>query len=362
MTSTIEPRVKHSEPATRPVNLHEYEIAARRVIPRVEWDYYAGGSDDEVTLRANESAFDALRLRPRMLVDVTGTTPNTSTLGTPISMPILAAPSAYQAMAHPDGELATARAAAAAGTIMIASINSNFSLEDIAAAADGPKWLQFYIYGGDLEKSVPLLRRAEAAGYGAIVLTVDRPVFGNRERDLRNDFSLPPGIRAANFDNADRKALSAPCEITWATVEQLQQTTELPVILKGILTAEDAALAVEHGVAGIMVSNHGGRQLDGVLAGIEALPEVVEAVSGRCEVFCDGGIRRGTDVIKALALGARAVLVGRPILWGLAVDGAAGAGAVLECLHDELVRAMKLLGRPTCAGIDASVVQRVPKR
>jgi 4-hydroxymandelate oxidase len=358
MTGTIEPQLERPAPPTRLVNLRDYEIAARQLIPRGEWDYYAGGSDDEITLRANESAFDALRLRPRVLVDVTGTTPKTSTLGTPISMPILAAPSAYQAIAHPDGELATARAASTAGTVMVASINSSYGMEEIAAASDGPKWLQFYIYGGDLEKSVPLLRRAEAAGYGAIVLTVDRPVFGNRERDLRNDFSLPPGIRAANFGNADRNALSAPCEITWATVEQLQQKTELPVILKGILTAEDAELAVERGVAGIMVSNHGGRQLDGVRAGIEALPEVGEAVAGRAEVFCDGGIRRGTDVVKALALGARAVLIGRPILWGLAVDGAAGAAAVLECLRAELVRAMKLLGRPTCADIDASVVQR----
>jgi isopentenyl diphosphate isomerase/L-lactate dehydrogenase-like FMN-dependent dehydrogenase len=358
MTSVVESRVERLKPSTRLVNVHDYEIAAREIIPRGEWDYYAGGSDDEVTLRANESAFDALRLRARVLVDVTGTTPKTSTLETPISMPILTAPTAYQAMAHPDGELATARAAAAAGTIMIASINSNYTLEEIAAAADGPKWLQFYIYGGDLEKSVPLLQRAEAAGYGAIVLTVDRPVFGNRERDLRNDFSLPPGIRAANFDNADRKALSMPCEITWATVEQLQQATALPVILKGILTAEDAVRAVEHGVAGIMVSNHGGRQLDGVCAGIEALPEVVEAVADRCEVFCDGGIRRGTDVVKALALGARAVLVGRPILWGLAVDGTAGVGAVLECLRAELIRAMKLLGRPTIDDIDPTTVRK----
>jgi 4-hydroxymandelate oxidase len=356
MTSAMEPRIEHPNAPTRLVNLHDYEIAARQIIPHAEWDYYAGGSDDEVTLRANESSFDALRLRPRVLVDVTGTTPKTSTLGTPISMPILAAPSAHQTMAHPDGELATARATAAAGTIMISGINSNYSLEEIAAAADGPKWLQFYIYGGDLEKSVPLLRRAEAAGYGAIVLTVDQPEFGHRERNLRNDFVLPPGIRAANFDSVDRKALWAPCEITWATIEQLQQTTELPVILKGILTAEDAARAVEHGIAGIVVSNHGGRQLDGICAGIEALPEVVEAVSGRCEVFCDGGIRRGTDVVKALALGARAVLLGRPILWGLAVDGAAGAGAVLECLRGELVRAMKLLGRPTVADIDATTV------
>jgi isopentenyl diphosphate isomerase/L-lactate dehydrogenase-like FMN-dependent dehydrogenase len=358
MTSTIEPSVGRPYSAAHLVNLRDYEKAARQAIPRSEWDYYAGGSDDEVTLRANESAFDAWRLRPRMLIDVTSTSPKMTALGTPINMPILVAPLAYQAMAHADGELATARAAAAAGTIMIASINSSYSLEDIAAAANGPKWLQFYVYGGDLERSVPLLRRAEAAGYGAIVLTVDRPVFGNRERDLRNDFSLPPGVRAANFCDADRKALSAPCGITWATVEQLQQITELPVILKGVLTGEDAELAVECGVAGIMVSNHGGRQLDGVCAGIEALSEVVESVSGRCEVFCDGGIRRGTDVVKALALGARAVLVGRPVLWGLGVDGAAGVGAVLECLRGELVRAMKLLGRPTVADIDPTTVRQ----
>ncbi|MGD9619218.1 MAG: alpha-hydroxy acid oxidase [Mycolicibacterium sp.] len=358
MTNTCEPRGRLDLTAGL-VNVRDYQSAARQLLPSDVWDYYAGGSDDEVSLRSNELAFQSLRLRPRMLVDVTGATPRTSALGAAISMPIVTAPVAYQAMAHSDGELATARASAAAGTLMIASINSNYSLEDIAVAADGPKWLQIYIYGGDLSKSVPLLRRAEDAGYGAIVLTVDRPVFGNRERDVRNDFSLPPGIRAANFGNADRKALSVPCEITWATVENLVGATELPVILKGILTAEDAALAIDRGAAGIVVSNHGGRQLDGVCAGIEALPEVVEAVAGRCEVFCDGGIRRGTDVVKALALGARAVLVGRPILWGLAVGGEAGVSAVLDCLREEFVRAMKLLGTPTCADINPSTVGRM---
>lgn len=344
--------------APAPTNLREYEFAASAAIPPAHWDYYAGGSDDEVTLRANETAYQSWRLRPRVLTDVSTASTATTVLGTPIDMPVLAAPVAYQAMAHPDGELATARAAHAAGTIMIASINASRTLEEIATATPGPKWLQLYIYGGDIDTALPLVRRAEDAGYQAVVLTVDRPVFGRRERDLRNGFSLPPGVRAANFGGADRKDLASPCEITWEAVDRLREATPLPVLLKGILTGEDAELAVAHGAAGIMVSNHGGRQLDGVCAGLEALPEVVEAVDGHCEVFCDGGIRRGTDIIKALALGARAVLIGRPLIWGLAVDGESGVRAVLDCLHDELLRDMKLLGRPRCDDIDITALRR----
>lgn len=341
------------------LNVGDYEAAARAAMPPQHWDFYAGGAEDEVSLGDNQTAFDAWRLRPRVLVDVRNASPATSALGIPIDLPVLVGPSAYQTMAHSEGELATARGAAAAGTIMIVSVNSGYTLEHVAAAAPGPKWLQLYIYGGDLAATLPLVQRAEDAGYQALVLTVDRPVYGRRERDLRNEFSLPPGVRAVNFADADRKALASPCEITWDTVDELTHQTALPVLLKGILTGEDAALAVDHGIAGVMVSNHGGRQLDGVCTGMHALPEVVAAVDGQCEVFVDGGVRRGTDVLKALALGAQAVLVGRPALWGLAVDGADGVAAVLGHLHKEIVTDMKLLGRPSCAAIDASAVVRV---
>ena len=340
----------------RPVNVGEYErLAAQRIEPGA-WDYYQGGSDDEVTLRANRTAFERLRLRPRMLADARECDSSTTVLGIPVSMPVLVAPVAYQGMAHPEGELATAAAAGRAGTLMIASINASWTLEEIARSAACPLWLQLYVYSGDLGLAGELIQRTEAAGYRALVLTVDRPVFGKRERDMRNQFTLPAHVRAANFGTGVRQSLADRCVCTWETVSWLLRSTRLPVLLKGILTAEDAARAAEHGVAGIIVSNHGGRQLDGVPAGIEALPEVVEAVAGRCEVYCDGGIRRGTDVLKALALGARAVLVGRPILWGLAVDGAAGVDHVLELLRDELLRAMELAGRPTVPSIDRSLV------
>jgi len=340
----------------RPVNVGEYEqLAAQRIEPGA-WDYYQGGSDDEVTLRANRTAFERLRLRPRMLADARECDSSTTVLGIPVSMPVLVAPVAYQGMAHPEGELATAAAAGKAGTLMIASINASWTLEEIARSAPCPLWLQLYVYAGDLGLAGELIQRTEAAGYRALVLTVDRPVFGKRERDMRNQFTLPAHVRDANFSTRVRQSLADRCVCTWETVSWLLRSTRLPVLLKGILTAEDAARAAEHGVAGIIVSNHGGRQLDGVPAGIEALPEVVEAVAGRCEVYCDGGIRRGTDVLKALALGARAVLVGRPILWGLAVDGAAGVDHVLALLRDELLRAMELAGRPTVPSIDRSLV------
>jgi 4-hydroxymandelate oxidase len=275
-------------------------------------------------------------------------------------MPVLAAPVAYHGMAHPDAECATVDGVGRAGTLMVASINSNKTLEDIAVRASGPLWLQLYL-AADLAVSEKLVRRAEDAGYRALVLTVDRPLFGRRERDLRNGFRLPPHLSAANFGDTATRDLAAQCIATWESLHWLRGITRLPVLVKGILTAEDAELAVEHGVAGIVVSNHGGRQLDGVLAGIEALPEVVAAVAGRCEVYCDGGIRRGTDVLKALALGARAVLVGRPTIWGLAVGGADGVHNVLTLLHDELRLAMGLAGRLTVASVDRSLVTHMPE-
>jgi len=340
-----------------PINLDEYEALAATLVRPDQWDYYQGGAADEETLRANRDAFRRIRLRPRVLVDTTTIDTSTTVLGTPVSMPVLAAPVAYHGMAHDDAECATARGVGRAGTLMVASVNSNRTLEEIAAAAGGPLWFQLYL-SADLADVEKMIRRAEQAGYGALVLTVDRPVFGRRERDLRNNFRLPAHLRAANFGDATRD-LATACVATWQSLDWLVATTRLPVLVKGILTAQDAELAVAHGVSGVVVSNHGGRQLDGVAAGVEALPEVVAAVGGRCEVYCDGGVRRGTDVLKALAFGARAVLVGRPVVWGLAVDGADGVARVFGLLRDELRSALALAGRPGVPDIDRSLVTTV---
>jgi len=338
-----------------PVNVSEYEALAQACMQPADWDFYAGGSNDEVTLRTTRAAFERIRLRPRMLVDISVCNLRATVLGTVVSMPILVAPTAFHGLAHSEGECETARAAGEAGTLMVASTSSNRSLEEIAAAANGPLWFQLYTYGG-YEVSKVIVRRAEAAGYRAIVLTIDLPRLGRRERDIRNNFNLPSRLFEGNFVGIDLPD-DAFATTTWEAIAWLRGVTSLPIVLKGILTAEDAELAARHGVDGIVVSNHGGRQLDTTLPSIEALPEVVEAVAGRCEVYMDGGIRRGTDVLKALALGARAVLVGRPVLWGLAANGAAGARHVLEMLREELELAMALSGRPTLTSIDRSLVR-----
>ena len=356
----------------QPINVSDYEaLAAARVEPAA-WDYYRGGAEDEVSLHANRSAFERIRLRPRMLVDVSTRELRTTVLGTPVSMPILVAPTAYHCLACEEGECATAQAAGVAGTVMVISTLATRSIEEVARAATGPLWFQLYVYR-DRGVSETLVRRAEAAGCKALVLTVDAPRLGTRERDVRNGFGLPPHLSMANFVDdayagvherepggsalAVHAAALFDMSLTWEGLEWLRGVTRLPVLVKGILTAEDAELAVAHGADGIIVSNHGGRQLDGVPATIEALPEVAQAVAGRCELYLDGGVRRGTDVLKALALGARAVLVGRPVIWGLAADGAAGARHVLELLRDELDLAMTLAGRPTLASIDRALVK-----
>jgi len=295
-----------------------------------------------------------------VLVDVSQISMATTLLGTPVAMPTCVAPSAMHGAACEEGECATARAAGALGTLMVASTESTRPLEDIAQAATGPLWFQLYFSSSTRGHAERLVRRAEAAGYRAIVVTVDSSRWGQKERHARSEatFEWPPSgnfiqdpLPERDEDEADGAAL------TWADVEWLRAITSLPLVLKGVLTAEDAHQCAERGIAGILVSNHGGRQLDTVAPTIEALPEVVSAVSGRCEVYLDGGVRRGTDVLKALALGARAVFVGRPILWGLAVAGAEGAQHVLELLRDELELAMALAGRATLADIDASVVR-----
>ena len=338
------------------INVFDYEKLAQERMDPVYWDFYAGGSDDEVTLRANRTDFSRIRLRPRMLVDVTRCDTSTSVLGLPVQMPILVAPTAAHCLAHPAGECATVQGAGAAGALLVASTDATRSLEEIAQAASGPLWFQLYICGS-LEFSAGLVQRAEAAGYRAIVLTVDLPVMSNRERSKRHGVSLPPPpLVAANFVGIPQEELGQ-VPLTWETVDWLRSITSLPILIKGILTAEDALLVLEHGVSGIVVSNHGGRQLDGAVTSIEALPEIVEAVAGRCEVYLDSGIRRGTDILKALALGARAVLVGRPVLWGLAVDGAPGVQHVLELLRNELELSMKLSGCSTLASINRALVK-----
>jgi 4-hydroxymandelate oxidase len=355
-----------------PLNAADWEARARARMEPSAFDYFAGGAGDEGTLADNARSWSQWLLRPRALVDVGTIDTSVELLGARLAMPVLIAPMAFQRLAHPDGELATARAAAALGTAMIVSTVASVSLEHIAASADAPRWFQLYIYK-DRGLARGLVERAERAGYRAIVLTVDTPVLGRRERDLRNRFELPAGIVQANFETdhpllLGRRGDDNPVDfaayantsldptLTWEALATLRSWTKLPVLVKGVVTAEDARFALAHGVAGIVVSNHGGRQLDGAIPTARALPEVVEAVAGAVPVLVDGGIRRGADVLRALALGARAVLVGRPCLWGLAVDGEAGVHAVLDMLRQELESAMALAGRPSLASVDRTLV------
>ncbi|MFC0530781.1 alpha-hydroxy acid oxidase [Phytohabitans kaempferiae] len=349
----------------------EYEAAARERLPVGIWEYIAGGSGAEQTLAANRAAFDRLPLRPRFLVDVAAYDTSTTLLGARLRAPIGVAPVAYHQLAHPDGEVATARAAGEAGQLLVVSVFASRSLEEIAAAATGPLWLQLYWFR-DRGIVRELARRAEAAGFRALVLTVDTPRLGRRLRDVRRGFAVPAGIVAANVDAAVMATAHEAVDgasalerhsrqqfdpsLGWADLAWLCRQTDLPVLVKGVLTGADADLAMAHGAAGVVVSNHGGRQLDGAVASVDALAEVVDAVDGRGPVLLDGGVRGGTDVLRGLALGASAVLVGRPALWGLAVDGAAGVRAVLDILAAELEDAMVLSGRPRLSDVDPSLV------
>jgi isopentenyl diphosphate isomerase/L-lactate dehydrogenase-like FMN-dependent dehydrogenase len=339
-----------------PLNVHDYEPLARKVMHPSAWAYYSAGASDEVTLRREREAFERLRLVPRVLRGVDHADTSTTVLGTPIRAPIMVAPTGVQALAHPEGERATARATGEAGTLMAVSTVSSRRLEDVSAAATGPLWFQLYVYEGARHFAEALVRRAEGAGYGAIVLTVDSPRWGRKERFARVEDGLPPGADTASIEEDLGEEALEPAALTWEDLAWLRSLTGLPVVLKGILHPEDAALAVEHGARGVVVSTHGGRQLDGVQASVEALPGVVEAVAGRAEVYLDGGVRRGTDVLKALALGARAVFVGRPALWGLAVDGAGGVRRVMEMLREELELAMVLAGLPDLESVGPGLI------
>jgi len=339
-----------------PVNVDEFEPVARERLSQMTYDFYAGGAEDEITLRENREAFRRRFLRYRVLVDVSERDTSTTLLGQELPFPVILAPTAMHKLAHPDGEAATAQAAASLGVLMTLSSVSTVTLEDVAGAAPrAPRWFQLYCY---TERAVTemLVKRAYAAGYTALVVTVDVPYLGRRERDFRNAFVLPDGIRLANFDPIPVSpgegesvlsqfvaTLQTPT-LSWDDLAWLRSLSPMPILLKGIVRADDAQRAVDLGVEGIWVSNHGGRQLDGAVATADVLPEIVSAVGGRAEIVVDGGVRRGTDVLKALAMGADAVAVGRPQLWGLAADGQNGVRRVLEMLRDELTLAMALCG------------------
>jgi isopentenyl diphosphate isomerase/L-lactate dehydrogenase-like FMN-dependent dehydrogenase len=350
---------------SEPLNLGEYERLAEERLDPGTYGYYAGGAGDEWTLRENVAAFNRWVLRPRMLVDVSSVGTATTVLGQDVSFPVLVAPTALQSMAHPDGEAGAARAAGAVGTIYCLSTAASVMPAELAESApDARRWFQLY-WSRDRGFTKELVRSAADAGFSAIVLTIDLPASGRRERDLRTGFDVPPELPVPNVAGSlSGRELQAAFNdmvdptITWRDLEWLASLTALPLVLKGVLTAEDAELACEHGAAGIIVSNHGGRQLDGVSATLDALPEVVEAADGRAEILVDGGIRRGTDVVKALARGARAVLVGRAVLWGLAVDGEAGVRRVLELLKEDVALALVLLGCPSPDAVTPAHVRR----
>ena len=353
--------------AMLPVNLHEYEPLARARLSDMAWDYLAGGSGDERTLAWNRERLDAVRLWPRVLRDVSRIDTRVSLLGTDLAHPVLLAPTGFQRLFHPEGELATARGAAAAGALYVLSTAATTSLEDIAAVASGPLWFQMYVQR-DRGFTREIVRRAEAAGCRALVLTVDTPVLGARDRDHRNRLELPPGLELANLRGLAAREAGGPTfvhgtanpfldpSLTWDALSWLVGETRMPVIVKGVLRADDAVRAVERGVAAIAVSNHGGRNLDTVPAAVDALPAIARAVAGRVPLLMDGGVRRGVDVVKALALGASAVMIGRPYLWALATAGAEGVERAVRMLVDELEMAMAQCGAASLAEISRDLV------
>ena len=348
-----------------PINLYDYEERARMVIPHNDWDTIEAGAMDMFTTRRNRTAFEALTLRPRFLRDIGDVDISTTMLGEEISLPVFICPAGSHLKAHPDGELATVRGAGMSNTLMMLSTGSNYSMEEVSEAATGPLWFQLYHRGYDLTEM--LVHRAEEAGFKAICLTVDTPAPSPKERDLRNNYQRTHEL--ANFRGVDRPQseisgtdetpgwqVSRTIPLTWSELEWLRGLTSLPLVLKGIRTAEDAHIAVESGVNGIQVSTHGGRQLDMTMGAIEMVPEIVEAAKGQAEIYVDSGVRRGSDVIKALALGVKAVGIGRPLFWGLAVNGAEGVHGVLELLREEVNRAMAYCGQTSVKALESNLI------
>ncbi len=346
------------------MNVEEFEAVAKEALTPAVYDYIAGGSGDELTVASNIAAFRRREIGFRVLVDVRERDLSTVLLDHALPFPVLLAPTALHQMAHPDGEVATARGASTLGVLQTLSTVSSVPLEDVAAAAPGaPRWFQLYCYT-KREIAETLVARAYAAGYTAIVLTVDVPLLGNRERDVRGGFVTPPGVIPANIAEflvteepvSITDMLSFDAGLTWENIPWLRSLSPLPILLKGVVREDDARRAIDLGVDGIWVSNHGGRQLDTAVASLDALPGIAQTVAGRAAVIVDGGVRRGVDVLKAIALGADAVAVGRPQLWGLAAGGADGVRRVLEMLRDELSLAMALAGCRSIAEIDASLI------
>jgi len=339
-----------------PVNIRDLEHHAEATLDPGVYGYFAGGAADELTLGQNVAAFARIRLRPRVLVDVSTVDPSTSVLGLPLAMPVIVAPVAFQRLVHSDGEPGTARAAERAGSIFTLSSIASAGPREVTA---GNRWMQVYVFR-DRGLTQAIIEEAVECGFRALVVTVDAPRAGRRERDLYTGFALPADLRAPAIGNrsmtiAEVFSMVDP-SFSWPDLAQLISESPLPVLVKGVHCAEDALLAVEHGAAGVVVSNHGGRQLDSVPATIEMLPPIAEALAGRSTLLMDGGIRRGTDVLKAVALGADAVLAGRAVLWGVAHSGEAGAEASLRILHDEIELGMRLLGVTRLADLDPSYI------
>jgi 4-hydroxymandelate oxidase len=352
------------------LNVADYGRAARARLSKEVCDYYEGGALDEITLRENTAGWERLKLYYRVLAGVGPRDMSTTVLGQPVSMPILIAPTAFHRLACQTGEIGMARAAKKAKTLFILSSLSNTAMEAVFAEAGSPRWFQLYIYK-DREITLELVKRAESAGAEAIVLTVDAPGLGTRHRDTRNNFQLSDGLTVENlaplgkgkFPEVKGSGLAAYVrdnfkqDLGWGDLDWLCSSTRLPVVVKGVCRADDARRAADHGAAAVVVSNHGGRQLDTAPATCEVLPHVADAAADVCEIYVDGGIRRGSDVLKAIALGARAVLVGRAVLWGLCVAGEQGALQVLEILRRELDEAMLLCGCTRLSDIDRSLLK-----
>jgi len=354
------------------LNLDDIEKEATKFLEEMTLAYYSSGADSEQTLRDNRKAWQDIRLRPRSFVDVSAIDPSTTVLGHKISLPVLVPPMAFQQLAHPNGEAEMAAAAGDHGIIFCLSTISNIPMQRVVKSTSGPVWFQLYV-DRDRSRAINLVHRAKDAGCAALVVTVDTPMLGNRERDVRLGFKMPEHLRLPNLPE-DGQALtqisqqdpssalanfardSLDPSLTWKDLEAFAQTSDMPIVAKGILRADDARRAVDHGAKAIIVSNHGGRQLDTAIPTAWALPEVVDAVGSDAEVYVDGGIRKGTDILKALALGAKAVLVGRPMLWGLSINGREGCNNVLNILSKEFSLAMALSGSPTVQDCTADLI------
>ncbi|XP_078483766.1 2-Hydroxyacid oxidase 1-like [Ciona intestinalis] len=360
------------------VSVKDYENSAREKLSKSVWDYYSSGANNEQTLSDNCNAFTRYRLRPHVLNDVSKVNLGSSVLGTPIDFPVCIASTAMNKMAHPSGEIAVVKAAELMKIGYMQSTWATTSVEDITAAAPGAiRWLQLYIYK-NREVTKQLVQRAERLGYQGIFLTVDTPILGKRYKDVKNNFSLPSHLSLENFKALDLTELHTvegedgsglaqmvatliDPSLQWSDIAWLKTITNMPIVLKGIITGEMAKRAVKENVDGILVSNHGARQLDGVPATIDALREIVQAVDGKCEVYMDGGVRNGTDVIKAIAFGAKAVFIGRPVLWGLAHNGQEGVKHVLEMLREEFKTALQLMGCTSVEELQSGVNMVVPQ-